>query len=966
MTVAQEAGPDRVRSAGASAGAEPAGGAVASPGPGAREGGSVDRRAGSADGQGAGTAGGADHADGGGSGRPGVGDGSTRLGDLRLAGPIAVTWVVTVLLVGRAPEALAVGVAAAVVCATALGAVAWLGRAAEQDGAPWHRSVVRTAVHAGASLVLTTALLVGLVAVAVAVGQTRRDPLVVRDATGRTVSAEVLLTRDLSPGDRSVVGTLVAVRSRSDEGGDGLRVPVRVVPALDAPHRSVVPAGTVVRVRGQLEADVPGSATAFVLLTRGPVSVSAGPRGLLAWSAAARGAFFAVTADLPEPGAALLRGLAIGDRSGLDPATEQAMETSALTHLTAVSGSNCAVLVAVVVLLGRAVGAPRAVRAVVAIAVLLGFVVLVRPDPSITRATVMAVVVLVVHLTGRPVRGVPLIALAVLGMLVADPWTARSFAFALSVLATTGIVVLAPPLTALLARRLWTPVAAAVAVPVAAQVACWPVTIPLSPALPTYAVPTNLFAEVLAPVATVAGLAACLLAPVWSWGAGVLAAVGWGPAAAIGTAAHVAARLPAAGAPWPAGAVGVVAATAVSTALAAAVLVGRRLRRVLAVGAVVLGLLGVGAVAVPEVVARATVPTGWTVAMCDVGQGDATLVRSGGRTALVDTGDEPEQLRACLDLLGVDRIDLLVLTHFDRDHVGAVAEVAGLVETALVGPVGRPADERVVSELRDAGADVRRASDGTGGVLGDLRWRVLWPPAAEDAAGNAASIVVRVDPMPGVACPGCVSAVLLGDLGEDAQRRLRRDAPPGALDPVDVVKVAHHGSADQYPELYRVLAARVGLIGVGADNDYGHPTPSALEMLAAAGTAPYRTDQDGTIVVRGTDDPAAGAGGGADADAGAARALEVWTERSDGRLTPTRLAGPSDGGVRTERVALTQSPRSASHLIVRTECMALPADSTTVGACGPSTTTRVASATYGGCATSCHSTVTTSPTTRNP
>ncbi|MFS2032258.1 ComEC/Rec2 family competence protein, partial [Curtobacterium sp. CT11-45] len=146
----------------------------------------------------------------------------------------------------------------------------------------------------------------------------------------------------------------------------------------------------------------------------------------------------------------------------------------------------------------------------VAIVLLLAFVVLVRPDPSIVRATVMAVVVLVVHLAGRPVRGVPLIALAVVGMLVVDPWYARSFAFALSVLATSGIVVLGPPLTALFARRMWTPVAAALAIPVAAQLACWPVTIPLSATFPTYAVPANLLTEPLAPIVTVVGLAACL------------------------------------------------------------------------------------------------------------------------------------------------------------------------------------------------------------------------------------------------------------------------------------------------------------------------------------------------------------------------------------------------------------------------------------------------------------------------
>ncbi|WIB34765.1 ComEC/Rec2 family competence protein [Curtobacterium sp. MCJR17_043] len=640
---------------------------------------------------------------------------------------------------------------------------------------------VTASVRAVAALVLTAALLVALVSVAVAVGQGRREPAAVRAVSGRTVHAQVRLDRDLPPADRSVVGTLLAVGARTPRH-DGLRVPVRIVPALDEPRREALAAGSVVQVRGQLEADEPGAPTAFVLFVRGDLGPAAPPHGLLGGTAAARSAFVAVTADLPEPGAALLRGLAIGDRSGLDADTERAMEAAALTHLTAVSGSNCAVIVALVVLLGRAVGAPRAARAGAAVVVLLGFVVLVRPDPSITRASVMAIVALVVHVTGRPVRGVPLVALAAIGMLVADPWVARSPAFMLSVLATSGIVVLGPPLTELLTRRFWPPVAAAVAVPVAAQIACWPVTVALSPTLPTYAVPANLLAEVLAPVATVVGLVACLLAPLWPSGAQLLATVGWVPAAGIGEIADRAAALPAASAPWPAAPVGVLLATVVCAALVVAVLRPGRVRRLACVGAAVTVVLGVGAVTVPDVLVRSTVPTGWTTAMCDVGQGDATLLRSDGQTALVDTGDDPERLRACLTLLGVEHIDLLVLTHFDRDHVGAVDEVAGEVDIALVGPVGRPADVRVVSELRTAGVDVRRAADGTGGVLGDLRWRVTWPPAGDDRSGNAASIVLRIDPAPGRRCPGCTTALLLGDLGGGRATAAPADGATG--DPV--------------------------------------------------------------------------------------------------------------------------------------------------------------------------------------
>ncbi|TDW74180.1 competence protein ComEC [Curtobacterium sp. PhB25] len=781
--------------------------------------------------------------------------------DLRVAVPVAIAWIVTTVLVGGPTAAPVVGIVAAVLAVLAVLA----GGRAVVAGRRRSGRRCRT-VTAGAGPVLVAAALTALLAVSVTVGETRRTPEVLRAlASGPgTVSFDAVLSRDLGPGDRSVLATL----ERADTER-ALRVPVRLVPpgdgALVPPGDDddrVLAAGTRVTGTGTIEADLPGSATAFVLFLRG-VPATEPPGGLLGATDTARRAFVRATADLPEPGAALLRGLAIGDRSGLDAATEAAMETSALTHLTAVSGANCAVIVGLVVVVGRLCGVPRGLRAASAVAVLLAFVVLVRPDPSIVRATVMAVVVLVVHLSGRPVRGVPLIALAAIGMLVVDPWFAQSFGFALSVLATTGIVVLGPPLTTLLARRLWNPAAAALAVPVAAQVACWPVTIPLSAALPTYAVPANLLAEPLAPIVTVVGLGVCLLAPVWPWGGSVLAAVAWAPASAVGGIAHGAALLPYASAPWPGGTVGVVGAVVVSACLAVAVLSTPMVRSRLLLVAGVVVVVGVAAVAVPVLVVRGTVPRDWAVAACDVGQGDAVLVRGGDSTALIDTGDDPDRLRACLDLLRVRRIDLLVLTHFDRDHVGAVDEVAGIVDTALVGPVGRASDSRVVQDLQRGGVDVRQADDRVSGVLGPLGWRVVWPRAGSPDAGNDASIVLVTEPLPGGDCPTCLSGVFLGDLGETAQRRVRSGSalPDGA---VDVVKVSHHGSADQDPLLYRQLAARVGLVGVGADNTYGHPTRSALSTLASSGTATYRTDELGTVVVGRT---------GADD-------LRVWTEHT--------------------------------------------------------------------------------------
>jgi competence protein ComEC len=247
--------------------------------------------------------------------------------------------------------------------------------------------------------------------------------------------------------------------------------------------------------------------------------------------------------------------------------------------------------------------------------------------------------------------------------------------------------------------------------------------------------------------------------------------------------------------------------------------------------------------------------------MCDVGQGDATVIRSGDVVALVDTGPDPEPLATCLDELGIARIDLLVLTHYDHDHVGGTDAVLGRVDVALVGPVGEADDERLRDALRVQGARLIQAESGMTGRIGALDWRALWPPPRGVEPGNAASVALLVTPADG--CGACLSALLLGDLDEESQRRMAgRTHPP----PVDVLKVAHHGSRDFSEQLYARAAASVGLIGVGADNDYGHPTDRALDALAVSGTAAFRTDLDGLVLVAPPTEP-----GGP---------LRVWTQRA--------------------------------------------------------------------------------------
>jgi len=429
-------------------------------------------------------------------------------------------------------------------------------------------------------------------------------------------------------------------------------------------------------------------------------------------------------------------------------------------------------------------------------------------------------------------------------LLALDPWLARSAGFALSVLATGGLLLLTRPLAAVAERVLPRWLALAVAVPVAAQLACQPVLFLLAPQLTPYTVPANLLAEPAAALVSILGLVVCLLAIPLPGLAAALIWLPWAPSSWIGAVARFFAAAPGAAVPLPDGSLAAAAAV-VLTALALLALLGRHAHPLLsrASGAVALvSALLLAATTGGGLIAQArAVPPDWQLAACDIGQGDAVLVRSRGVTALVDVGPDPEPLAACLDQLAIPTIDLLVLTHYDRDHVGGLDAVFGRVDRALVGPPDGPADERMLTRLRDGGADIVPAARGQSGQLGDYRWDVLWPRPSTPLRGNDASVTLLFS--------GPLRMLFLGDLGEQAQQAVRA---ANRLGRVDVVKVAHHGSADQSEQLYLDVHAMVGIISVGADNTYGHPTDRLLGILGRAGTRPFRTDLGGLTTVSGT------------------------------------------------------------------------------------------------------------------
>lgn len=388
-----------------------------------------------------------------------------------------------------------------------------------------------------------------------------------------TVTAEPVALRsgppDAPPRYRATIAVEEVVTA---DGRRRASAPVTVLSGSPWPH---VAHGSEITVDGVLSPAVAGRRAVALLGARGvPRAVGPAPAPLRV-VAAMRSGLLRAGSGLGADQRGLVPGIAVGDTSAVPPDLDQALRVSGLAHVTAVSGAHFSIVGAGVLALTAMTGVPRRVRAVVVGAVLAGFVLLVHPGPSVLRAAAMGAVGLGALVLGRPARAVPALAAAVVVLMVVDPWLARELGFVLSVAATSGLVLLAGPLARRWAGSVRAPVAYALAVPVAAQSVCAPIVLVLSPAVALYAVPANvLVAPAVAP-ATVLGLLAALLAPVWHGGAVVLAELAGAACWWIAWVARTAAGLPGAQVAWTPGVLGVVL-LAVATAAGLALALGRR------------------------------------------------------------------------------------------------------------------------------------------------------------------------------------------------------------------------------------------------------------------------------------------------------------------------------------------------------------------------------------------------------
>jgi competence protein ComEC len=752
----------------------------------------------------------------------------------------------------------------------ALGTAAWAGgllaALASHDAAagPMRVAAVPVGVAAGVAVCVTVlvvrlsgasrrtavAATVALTAVAV-IGLLRHHQIAdnpVAELAERRAAVQVTGTVAADPHlVRGPFGVTVmvrlAVRTVRVRGGVvTLRTPVLVFGDEDWRGLSL---GATVRVEGRLgPADDP--AEAAVLTPRGPVHVERAPGLWWRGAAAVRASIRDSIAHRPVEPRSLVPALVDGDDADIPDALAEDFRTTGLTHLLAVSGTNLTLLVGFLLLLARWCGARGRWLYVVGVLGIVGFVLLARTEPSVVRAAAMgAVGLLAMGANGRQ-RALRGLGAAVLGLMLLDPALAVSLGFALSVLATAGILLLGPPWRDALARWLPRWAAEAIAVPMAAQLACTPLVAAISGQVSLAAVGANLLAEPAVGPATVLGLAGGLLGLVWDPIGRLVGTLASWCVAWIALVAHRGAALPAAGIDWGTGLGALLALTVLTLALA---LLGPRLVRHRTVG------LGCSLLLVVVVTVRLPSlgwpPPGWALVACDVGQGDALAVRTGPGSALVvDAGPDPTPVRRCLDDLGVRSVPLLVLTHFHADHVDGIAGVLagrriGAIETTRLADPSYGVEE-VAEAAAGAGVPVQVAPYGSTRRIGDVTLQVLWPLPDSPTTGpgdgstaNEASVVLLVETRG-------LRLLLTGDVEPDGQMVLARQL---AGLHVDVLKVPHHGSRYQDEAWLLSLEPSVAIASVGADNDYGHPARATLDPLTKAGVDVYRTDQDGTVAV---------------------------------------------------------------------------------------------------------------------
>lgn len=665
---------------------------------------------------------------------------------------------------------------------------------------------------------------------------------------GATAPAELVVT---GPARRTTWAVRVPAEVRAFRGRRLRERVLLLLPVGRSPPRGAV-LETVVRVREPREADAGFDERAWLarqgihVVLRGGAWRQVGSRGGVAGAGdvVRDRVEHAVGRGVGGVRRALVLGVVLGEDEGLPEKVRDDFRASGLSHLLAVSGQNVAFLAIGVLGLGWLLRLPRVMRELITLAAIAGYVLAVGWQPSVVRAGVAGTLASLAWLVARPRDRWHFLTLGALILLVWAPTALLEPGFQLSFAAVAAIFLGVPRVGGWLEgypvpRR----VGEVLAIAVVCGIATAPIVLFHFGQAPVYTVLANALAAPAMPAVLGLGLLAGAAEPVAPGAATALAWLAGWAAAWLELVARVVASLPGAQ-------IGSRAALIVVILAVAAWIAARRSRAFLgtnttAAAIAVVGLLLLGAAGRwamrpgPEW----HQPSGLRVTFLDVGQGDSVLLETPSARVLVDQGPPEAEVASQLGRMGIDSLSALVLTHPQRDHVGGAADVIRRLRVRAVLDPGLsatgPDREEAVAAARERKVPVRIVRTGTQFKVGGLVLRVLWPPdpgtPSEDPNLNAVVLVATY---------GEIDVLLPADAESDVTARL-------PLTGVELLKVAHHGSADPgLEDALRVLRPRIAVISCGRNNDYGHPRAETLAALAGSrGLTVYRTDTDGRVVV---------------------------------------------------------------------------------------------------------------------
>lgn len=626
-----------------------------------------------------------------------------------------------------------------------------------------------------------------------------------------------------------------------DARGKTSTAQVSVMMVMPAPDAQVLEYGASYQVSARLTPSTfPDTAAVLVAQSR-PVRVR-GPSVVDSLAVQVRDAVQAASSGQTDA-AGLVPALVDGDERALPSGVRADFRTAGLSHLLAVSGTNFVLLGSAWLALVRRCGVRGRGLVVAGMMGIIALTVVARAEPSVVRAAVMGGVALIGLSNGQRGQAGRALGACVCLVMLFQPTLASSPGFALSVLATAGILLWATCWRDTLAQWMPRVLAEGIAVSLAAYLACLPVIVALSGQVSLVAVPANLAAGVVVAPATVLGFLGGAVGLVLPLAGRVIAAPATWCASWIVGVAHHAARVRQPELATGSGTAAMVGLVVVCLLLAGSL--GWVLQRPLWAVPLLSASLVPSLVPLP---AGSWPPPGWIAAACDVGQGDGLLVRLAEHRAMViDAGPDPNAMRLCLKDMRIRQVPIVVLTHFHADHVNGLE---GVLDTAQVGAIEvtdfaqpQPRAAFVHKAADAAQVPIRTAVTGEQTTDGEVTWQVLAPlepPSTEsDSPPNDASVVLLVRVRG-------VRILFMGDEETGSQTVLDRTYPEMSA---DVLKVAHHGSAKQDFDLISRIGARHAIISAGRGNQYGLPKASTLMALEQAGMQVHRTDRDGALAV---------------------------------------------------------------------------------------------------------------------